>query len=195
MNSNTIRISSILPISEANGPGPHYTIWFQGCSLRCPGCFNPHTHNMNEGTNVSVSTLIKEIEELWKLKKIRGVTLTGGEPLDQIKGLVNLIKGIKKIGRVGIVLLTGYEEEEIEEFPEVSTLQNYTDVIIAGRFKQNQLIQRGIRGSENKKYLFYSDLYFIEEFFFVPPVEIFLYDNGTIIITGIEPEILDDTFK
>ena len=194
MNSNTIRISSILPISEANGPGPHYTIWFQGCSLRCPGCFNPHTHNMNEGTNVSVSTLIKGIEELWKLKKIIGVTLTGGEPLDQIKGLVNLIKGIKKIGRVGIVLLTGYEEEEIEKFPEVSTLQNYTDVIIAGRFKQNQLIQRGIRGSENKKYLFYSDLYSIEEFFFVPPVEIFLNDNGTIIITGIEPEILDDTF-
>lgn len=194
MKSNTLRISSLLPISEANGPGPHYTIWFQGCSLKCPGCFNPHTHNPNEGNIVPLSALIEEISEIWKLKKIRGVTLTGGEPLDQTEGVLNLIKEIKQIGRVGIILLTGYEEEELKLFPNFSILQKDIDVIIAGRFKQNQKIQHGIRGSKNKKYMINSSFYSIKEFDSIPPVEVLLNDNGTITITGIEPEILDEIF-
>jgi hypothetical protein len=37
-------IHGILPASRANGPGERFTVWTQGCSRGCPGCFNPATH-------------------------------------------------------------------------------------------------------------------------------------------------------
>ena len=30
--------------SEANGPGNRTVVWFQGCNLKCSGCWNPETH-------------------------------------------------------------------------------------------------------------------------------------------------------
>jgi organic radical activating enzyme len=38
-----------------------------------------------------------EIKNEWELKQIRGVTITGGEPFQQMEGLIQLVKGIKKI--------------------------------------------------------------------------------------------------
>ena len=39
-----IRLHAFEPASRANGPGPRAAVWFQGCTLGCPGCFNPDTH-------------------------------------------------------------------------------------------------------------------------------------------------------
>ena len=36
------RIHAFEPRSRANGPGARFVVWFQGCTLGCPGCFNPH---------------------------------------------------------------------------------------------------------------------------------------------------------
>ena len=37
-------VHSVLPRSAANGPGERAVVWFQGCDLRCPGCWNESTH-------------------------------------------------------------------------------------------------------------------------------------------------------
>ena len=37
-------VHSVLPRSAVNGPGERVVIWFQGCDLRCPGCWNPSSH-------------------------------------------------------------------------------------------------------------------------------------------------------
>lgn len=192
MSNDRLLVSSIIPISEANGPGPHFTIWCQGCNLKCPGCYNPHTHNPTEGYSVNLSIIIEEIKKHWKAKNIRGVTLTGGEPLNQINVVLKLIKRIKSFGNIGIIILTGYEEEEVNKMCGYSALQMYTDVIIAGRFRADQKLQDGIRGSENKKYLWFSDFYSSNEFNSIPPVEASIKDDGTIIISGINPEIILD---
>ncbi|MHA2244724.1 MAG: 4Fe-4S cluster-binding domain-containing protein [Candidatus Hodarchaeales archaeon] len=195
MKYDGLKISSIIPISEANGPGPHYAIWLQGCSLRCSGCFNPHTHDPNQGYFVKISTLLREIKMNWEERNIRGVTLTGGEPLDQIYGVIKLVNKIKKIGNIGIILLTGYGEEKLRRLPEFFLLKRTADVIIAGRFMQSQKIQKGIRGSRNKKILFFSNYYTIEEFEDIPPVEVWMKNDGTITITGIEPEIIKNSLE
>ncbi|MCU0780030.1 MAG: radical SAM protein [Akkermansiaceae bacterium] len=41
----TLRLHAFLPRSRANGPGWRSVVWVQGCSLGCPGCFNPQTHD------------------------------------------------------------------------------------------------------------------------------------------------------
>ena len=37
-------VHSVLPRSAVNGPGERVVVWFQGCDLRCPGCWNPSSH-------------------------------------------------------------------------------------------------------------------------------------------------------
>ena len=44
----TLRLHAFLPRSRANGPGWRSVVWVQGCSLGCPGCFNPQTHDREE---------------------------------------------------------------------------------------------------------------------------------------------------
>ncbi|MFX1515398.1 MAG: 4Fe-4S single cluster domain-containing protein [Promethearchaeota archaeon] len=189
---NSLRLANVIPISEANGPGPHYTIWVQGCSLNCPGCFNPHTHDPEGGYSRPIQDLFQEIVEYWTKRKIRGVTVTGGEPLQQITGVTDLLMKIKSVGKIGTIVLTGYNEQELHTLPGFDSLKQYLDVLITGRFLQEKKLQKEIRGSTNKKILFYSAFYQNHEFTVIPPVEVITHSDGTISITGIKPEILDN---
>ena len=65
-------------------------------------------------------------------------------------------------------------------------------MIIAGRFKKQQKIQKGLRGSSNKIYLFLSGEYLIDEIASIPLVEITANNNGIITLTGIMPDLLDN---
>lgn len=185
-----IRISSIIPVSEANGPGPHYTIWFQGCNLKCPGCFNPNTHSRLKGNPRTISSILAEIKGEWELKRIRGVTITGGEPFQQADGLIQLVKGIKEIGEIGIIVLTGYDEIELAKIPEFDVIKNSIDLIIAGRYRENRKIQKGLRGSSNKEYIFLSGEYLLDDFVSIPALEITTNNNGIITLTGIMPDLI-----
>ena len=37
-------LHAFIPASRANGPGLRAVIYFQGCSLNCPGCWNPTSY-------------------------------------------------------------------------------------------------------------------------------------------------------
>ena len=43
----------LIPASRANGPGSRAVLFFQGCSIGCPKCWNPSTHQFL-GTEVTV---------------------------------------------------------------------------------------------------------------------------------------------
>lgn len=74
----TLRLHAFLPRSRANGPGWRSVVWVQGCSLGCPGCFNPQTHNREEvGEAVEVAEVMQRI----LAAGTEGVTVSGGEPL------------------------------------------------------------------------------------------------------------------
>jgi anaerobic ribonucleoside-triphosphate reductase activating protein len=190
-----LRLANIIPVSDANGPGPHFTIWVQGCSLKCPGCFNPQTHDPNGGYYQTISSLIHEIKTYWNKKRIRGVTITGGEPLQQIDSLTRLLQEIKAIGDIGTIVLTGYNESELQSIPGFNRLKQFIDVLISGRFLYEKKLQKEIRGSANKEFLFYSSFYRHEEFETIPPLEVFTDSEGSISITGIKPEILEGVLK
>lgn len=82
-----------------NGTGFRVTLWVAGCTHKCKGCQNPHTWNYKQG---------KPLHKFWKklkveLKKphIKGLTLSGGDPLDQSwKNLLELYFFLKKVKRV-----------------------------------------------------------------------------------------------
>ncbi len=184
---NEIRISAIIPISEVNGPGPHYTIWVQGCSLNCKGCFNPLTHDRELGKVEKISDIVQDIKKLWLEKKLTGITITGGEPFQQIDQIIILTKQIKAQTDLGIIILTGYSPRELEQFLNIQSLTKNVDLIIAGRFRKEMKIQSGLKGSSNKKYIFTTDFYKKFDLENIPQMEVFANELGEIIVTGIEP--------
>ncbi|MFH1265139.1 MAG: 4Fe-4S single cluster domain-containing protein, partial [Planctomycetota bacterium] len=82
-----IRLHAFEPASRANGPGLRAVVWFQGCTLRCPGCFNPGTHNPLSGHESDTATLAAEILAI--RRKIEGVSVSGGEPFQQPEALLD----------------------------------------------------------------------------------------------------------
>jgi len=70
------------------GFGRRVGIWFQGCSIQCPGCVSRDTWAFGRG-ETSVESACETIDP-W-LKEADGVTISGGEPFDQPMALAALL--------------------------------------------------------------------------------------------------------
>jgi len=49
-----MQIHEMISASRVNGPGRRAVVWFQGCTLACPGCWNPETHGFDDRPQRSV---------------------------------------------------------------------------------------------------------------------------------------------
>ena len=66
-----------------NGTGCRVTIWTSGYNHHCPGCHNKHTWDYNQGTNLFDKNVLNKIYEEVDKPYIKGITLSGGDPLGQ----------------------------------------------------------------------------------------------------------------
>lgn len=66
----------------ANGPGVRVSLFVSGCTTHCKGCFNQETWDFDYGLRFSVSAL-EELEEAMKPEYISGLTILGGDPLEE----------------------------------------------------------------------------------------------------------------
>lgn len=108
--SSTLRIHEICNHSRVNGPGVRAVVWVQGCSIGCKGCFNPETHpDRQGGTLHDPQKLGRDLGHL----KIDGITVSGGEPLDQAEQLVDMVQAFRKIHSGTALLYSGYTVESI----------------------------------------------------------------------------------
>lgn len=148
-----MKIAGIKPNSLTNGPGMRYVIFFQGCSHHCPGCQNQHTWDFDSGKYMSVSEIISDIEKNKDI--ISGITLSGGDPLDQQVQCALLLKAIKKhFPDLSIVVYTGYTYESIIESHK--TCLSLIDVLIDGEYKRDLPTKKKFRGSDNQRMLYLS---------------------------------------
>ena len=77
-------INSIQTLGTLDGPGVRFTVFMQGCNLRCGCCHNPDTWKMNEGSEYTPLELAEKAERYREyFGNDGGVTLSGGEPLLQ----------------------------------------------------------------------------------------------------------------
>jgi anaerobic ribonucleoside-triphosphate reductase activating protein len=185
MNELFLRIHNFEPLSRANGPGLRAVIWVQGCTLGCPGCFNPQTHIRTAGENWPVSSLMDKI--LAEQGNIEGVTISGGEPLQQRPALQALLSRIKLKTSLSVVLFSGYTWFEIQKMRRINGLLSNLDVLLAGRYDQSQHIAASLTGSANKTIHFLTPRYTINDIQTVPVAEVILTETGEIHLTGINP--------
>ena len=90
-----IRIAGVVNDSIVDGPGLRFAVFTQGCSHRCPGCHNPETHDPLGGHEEDTAALIARMK---KNPLLSGITLTGGDPLEQSAPCLELAKAAHAMG-------------------------------------------------------------------------------------------------
>jgi anaerobic ribonucleoside-triphosphate reductase activating protein len=185
MPESVLRLHHFEPRSRANGPGLRSVLWLQGCTLSCPGCFNPLTYAKDAGQLVPLDAIFRQI--VAQSSYIEGITVSGGEPLQQAQALVELMRTVKRETDLSILLFSGFTWEEVKRLPEASAILECVDVLLAGRYQANLRIASGLRGSSNKTIHLLSSRYTAEEIETVPPAEVIIGPNGEVRFSGIEP--------
>lgn len=90
----TGNIHSIETFGTHEGPGIRFVIFLQGCIARCLYCQNPDTWGEGCGKAVGIDEIMENINRClpYIVSSKGGVTVSGGEPLLQIKFLCGLFK-------------------------------------------------------------------------------------------------------
>lgn len=149
-----IRLSGIAYESLVNGPGMRRVFFAQGCKHNCEGCFNPDTHDFNGGEDRDMDELIADV---YSNPIIKGVTFSGGDPMEQADKFAYLAKAFKA-KKLGVWCYTGYLYEELLQQIDIKLglreLLDNVDVIIDGKFMKNQQ-KDGLRfrGSYNQRFI------------------------------------------
>jgi anaerobic ribonucleoside-triphosphate reductase activating protein len=184
-NSKVLNIHHWTPNSCANGPGKRAVVWVQGCSLGCPGCFNPETHPRHGGNVVQVDELLGKLIALEE--QIEGLTISGGEPLQQIPALLALLQELRRETKLSVLVFTGFTWAEVKCMPRSAELLATIDVLIAGRFEASQRLAQGLIGSANKTLHFLTQRYAWKDLQRTPPAEVWIASDGEIELSGIDP--------
>ena len=140
-----------------NGLGYRTTIWFAGCSHHCPGCHNQHTWAYNQGTSLLSPAVLDKIYEEVKKDYVRGITLSGGDPLSQpdenLKVLLTfLIQFKEEFPDKDIWIYSGDTYETNLEHPIKKEILSLCDVLVDGPFVQCKYDPDiAFRGSTNQR--------------------------------------------
>jgi len=115
-----------------DGPGYRLAVFVQGCPHACAGCHNPKTHDFAGGY---LSDTAEIIAKLGKNPLVRGVTLTGGEPMMQAKALREIASSAKEKG-MNVWCYTGFTLEALwkENNAERIALLDLVDVLVDGPY-------------------------------------------------------------
>lgn len=156
----SVRVGRIVSRTEAEGPGARFALWVQGCSIRCPGCFNPQFFATRGGTVMSVHDLVNAVPT----SGIEGVTLLGGEPFEQAPALASFARVMRERG-LSVMSFSGATLDELQARarqgePGVGELLAQTDLLVDGPFLQDDVDhKRPWVGSRNQGVRALTDRY------------------------------------
>jgi pyruvate formate lyase activating enzyme len=83
---------------SVNGPGIRFTLYLSGCPLRCQYCQNPDMWTLRSGRRVTVGRMFDEVAKYASFIRTAhgGITVSGGEPMLQIRFLQALLRRCKE---------------------------------------------------------------------------------------------------
>ena len=177
-----VRLHAFEPRSRANGPGVRAVAWFQGCSLGCPGCFNPGSHAPGAGWEIETAELAARF--VGDAGDIEGVTFSGGEPFEQPTALEDVVKRLAETP-LSICVFTGYTWTELNTLPHAGAILAHLDVVISGRYEVASHVGAGLLGSKNQQLHLLTDRYSEADLKAVPQREAIVHADGSIAWTGI----------
>jgi len=181
-----LRLHAVEPRSRANGPGARFVVWMQGCTLGCPGCFNPTTHDAGGGREVAVAALVDQLADAQRAHAIEGLSLSGGEPLQQPAAAAALLDAARALG-LSTLAFSGYAIDEIRALPGGPDVLARLDVLIDGRYVAGERLATGLRGSANQRIQLLTPRYTRADVEATPVAEIRIGPAGDVVLTGVDP--------
>jgi pyruvate formate lyase activating enzyme len=87
-------------VTAVDGPGTRLTVFLSGCPLRCLYCHNPDTLAMKDGEPVLAEEVLDRVRRYVPAFEATrgGLTLSGGEVLQQPAFAATLLRGAKSLG-------------------------------------------------------------------------------------------------
>ncbi|MTV50030.1 4Fe-4S cluster-binding domain-containing protein [Heliobacillus mobilis] len=137
----TVRIAGFNDLNISDADGIAFSIFFQGCRRRCPGCHNPELQFFDGGEEMDTDEIARRIQANQRFYD--AVVFVGGEPMDQPDALKVLLAAVKSIG-LSTWLYTGHNIFSISD-----DIIDLCDVIIAGEYRQ-ELHTGGFPASSNQ---------------------------------------------
>lgn len=138
-----------------NGKGFRVTLFVSGCNHRCHGCQNPETWDFEYGSTFN-EDIKKKLFDVCSKEYIKGLTLSGGDPLDNYDDVLELVKEFRSIfnDSKDIWLYTGYCIEDLISLGKNEILE-YIDVIVDGEYDEKQRdVTLDFRGSKNQRVIY-----------------------------------------
>lgn len=142
--------SGISKCSICDGLGVRVVLFVSGCDRHCKGCQNPQTWDCNYGkpfTEETMDYLLELVSPSW----VRGVTLSGGDPLHVYnrEGTLAVAKTLKgKYPEKDIWMYTGFSWDDIKN----EEILSYIDVLVDGEFVLgDKNLTLPFRGSSNQR--------------------------------------------
>lgn len=158
-----LEISRILAPVTALGFGRRLGLWVQGCRLACAGCASVDTWNTGVGEHWNSDDLAALVLREVRAKHLDGLTITGGEPLDQSGALAHLVETVRA-GLVAhvtaspfdVLLFTGYPTGSARK--RANGLWNLVDAAVCGPYRRSVPSDAPLVSTRNQELVLLSDL-------------------------------------
>ena len=128
-------IARILSPVHSLGPGDRVCLWTQGCKKRCKGCISPELQPYS-GNEIDEDVLAKILIQVARKNNCTGITISGGDPLEQSQALLKLLTLLRNEFD-DILVYTGFELQDIQDGLvdiEAKKCLEYLDVLIDGKY-------------------------------------------------------------
>lgn len=149
-----MNVTAIKYNCTVNGNGVRTAVFVAGCRLHCKGCFNKESWEFKSGIEMTDEIIDKILDSIDK-PYIKGLSILGGEPLDEnnLDGVRYLIERFKKRFKdtdKDIYIYSGYYFEKMSDKQRDVALM--CDYLIDGPFELDKYSKNlQFRGSSNQK--------------------------------------------
>ncbi|KXO16289.1 anaerobic ribonucleoside-triphosphate reductase activating protein [Peptoniphilus sp. GNH] len=146
-----MKYGQIRKYDVANGPGIRTSIFVTGCSHNCYACFNKEYQDADFGEDWTFKQT-EQILDYLSLDEVDGLTLLGGEPFENLDGLIDLLQEVRKKSDKSIWVYSGYTFEQILKDEKKLELLKLCDILVDGLFVNNlKDLRLKFRGSSNQR--------------------------------------------
>ena len=129
---------------------------------------------------------VAEVMERILAAGTEGLTVSGGEPLQQADAVVALLEEAQAAG-LSTLLFTGLSWEEVQRLSLAPRIMRCVDVMMAGRYVAEQRVAHGLLGSANQTLHLLSPRHTLEEIAATPETEAVILPDGRVVFSGIRP--------
>jgi anaerobic ribonucleoside-triphosphate reductase activating protein len=118
----------------------------------------PESQSLEGGEEISVERIA---EMILKTDGIEGITITGGEPFEQSKSIVKLLKILQDEHEHGVIVYSGYTLDQLKQknSPIIEEFLGLIDILIDGQYIEMLNDGKALRGSANQIVHHFTDRY------------------------------------